>query len=198
MSQTCWRGAGAPDGASMGPLQYWLERTFSQADTVAAFMRTEWGWPATESVHFIGLTLLFGSIAVWDLRLLGMASSVPIAAFHRLVPFAVAGFTLNLLSGSMFLMTEPNQYIYNPAFHFKFLFLGLAGVNVLVFYALMFGRAGAWEGKTTAPAAIKISGALSLAFWMAVIICGRLITFYRPTVCRPGEAIGFIADCIIR
>ena len=182
----------------MGPLQLWLERTFASAHTVAAFMRTEWGWPATESAHFIGLTLLFGSIAAWDLRLLGMASSVPIAAFHRLIPFAVVGFAVNVLSGSMFLMTEPNQYIYNPAFHFKFLFLALAGVNVLVFYLMMLRHTGAWDGKSAAPAAIKISGGLSLAFWMAVIICGRLITFYRPTVCRPGEAIGFIADCIIR
>lgn len=182
----------------MGPAQLWLERTFARADAVAAFMRTEWGWPAIESVHFIGLTLLFGSIAVWDLRLLGLASGVSIAAFHRLVPFAVVGFVVNMLSGSMFLMTEPNQYIYNPAFHFKFLFLALAGVNVLVFYLMMFRRAGAWDGATTAPAAIKISGALSLVFWMAVIVCGRLITFYRPTRCQPDEAIGFIADCIIR
>jgi hypothetical protein len=33
---------------------------------------------------------------------------------------------------------------------------------------------------------------------MAVIICGRLITFYRPTRCLPGQAIAFVADCIIR
>ena len=43
-----------------------------------------------------------------------------------------------------------------------------------------------------------MNGALSLAFWMAVIICGRLITFYRPTRCSPGQAIAFVADCIIR
>ena len=52
----------------MGELQIWLHRTLLKAPTVAAFMRTNWGWPAVESIHFIGLTLLFGTIAVWDLR----------------------------------------------------------------------------------------------------------------------------------
>ena len=72
-------------------------------------MRSEWGWPVVESVHFIGLTLLFGVIATWDLRLLGMAKRVPILAFHRLVPFAVLGFAINAIRGSMFLMTEPEE-----------------------------------------------------------------------------------------
>ena len=50
----------------MGPFQYWFEQTVSQVTPVRLFMQTSWEWPATESVHFIGLTLLFGSIAVWD------------------------------------------------------------------------------------------------------------------------------------
>ena len=70
--------------------QLWLERTLLSVGG-RRFMRTEWGWPIVESVHFIGLTLLFGAIAAWDLRLLGMAKRVPIVAFHRLVPFAVSG-----------------------------------------------------------------------------------------------------------
>jgi hypothetical protein len=151
-----------------------------------------------ESAHFIGLTLLFGSIAVWDLRLLGMAKRVPIAAFHRLVPFAVLGFAINLASGLMFLMTEPNQYIYNPAFHFKMLFIGLAGLNVLVFYLTVFRRASALDAGAAALHVGRLSGGLSLALWTGVIICGRLITFYRPADCKPGQAIGFIADCILR
>jgi hypothetical protein len=146
----------------------------------------------------VGLTLLFGSIAVWDLRLLGMAGGVPIAAFHRLVPFSVLGFAMNAASGSMFLMTEPDQYIYNPSFHFKLLFLTLAGLNIVVFYALFFRRVRTLEGSTRAPAALKVIGAVSLGCWMAVIICGRLITFYRPTRCMPGEAVAFIATCIVR
>lgn len=182
----------------MGEWQRWLEQLLLTAEPVAAFMRTAWGWPAIESVHFVGLTLLFGSIAVWDLRLLGMAGSVPIAEFHRLVPFSVLGFALNAASGSMFLMTEPDQYIYNPAFHFKLLFLALAGVNIAVFYALFFRRVCALDASTRPPAALKVIGTVSLSCWAAVIICGRLITFYRPARCFPDEVIGFLATCIVR
>jgi hypothetical protein len=182
----------------MSAWQLWLERLLLTAEPVAAFMRTAWGWPTMESVHFVGLTLLFGSIAVWDLRLLGIASSVPIAAFHRLVPLSVMGFALNAASGSTFLMTEPNQYIYNPAFHFKLLFMTFAGVNVVVFYALFFRRVRTLERDARPPGVLKVIGAVSLVCWTAVIICGRLITFYRPAGCIPDQVVGFIATCIVR
>jgi hypothetical protein len=62
----------------------------------------------------------------------------------------------------------------------------------------MFRRLNVPGPEAALPTGVKISGALSLAFWTAVIICGRLITFYRPTRCTADRAIGFIADCIIR
>ncbi|MBI2186505.1 MAG: hypothetical protein HYU37_05200 [Acidobacteria bacterium] len=182
----------------MGEWQYWLEHLLLRAEPVGEFMRTAWGWPAAESVHFVGLTLLFGSIVVWDLRLLGVARGIPIGAFHRLVPFAVIGFLLNVGSGSMFLMTEPNQYLYNPAFQFKLLFLTGAGLNIVAFYTLFFRRVRLLDAGARAPAALTVIGAVSLACWIAVIICGRLITFYRPPLCAPGEPLAFIATCIIR
>lgn len=182
----------------MADFQIWLHRTLASAGPVAAFMRTDWGWPTIESVHFIGLTLLFGTIALWDLRLLGMAKRVPIAEFHRLVPFSVLGFAINAGSGSMFLMTEPNQYVYNPAFHFKLLLLGLAGLNILLFYSTVFRRLGTLAPGVEAPRIFKVFGATSLICWTGVIVCGRLITFYRPNPCDPGEAMAFLLECIPR
>ena len=182
----------------MGAFQIWLHKTLASATAVPAFMRTDWGWPTIESVHFIGLTLLFGTIAVWDLRLLGMAKRVPIAEFHRLVPFGVLGFAINAASGSMFLMTEPNQYVYNPAFQFKMLLLALAGLNVVMFYSTVFRHLSALAPDVDAPRIVKIFGAVSLICWIGVIVCGRLITFYRPWPCGPGEAIAFVIECIPR
>jgi len=179
----------------MANFQHWLEQTLRGADTVAALMQTQWAWPIAESVHFIGLTLLFGSIAAWDLRLLGIVKGVPIAAFHRLVPLSVLGFTLNAATGSMFLMTFPDQYIYNPAFHLKVLFLGLAGANVLLFYATTYRRVDVPGARDSIPIGARVAGVTSLVCWMAVIIFGRLITFYRPNGCTGDEAITFLARC---
>jgi hypothetical protein len=180
----------------MSGFQIWLHLTLLKGTIAAAFMRTEWGWPTVESIHFIGLTLLFGTIAVWDLRLLGLLKRVSIAELHRLVPFAVLGFAINASSGSMFLMTEPNQYVYNPAFQFKMLLVALAGLNVIVFYATVFRRLRGLAPGADAPRIVKLFGAASLICWIGVIICGRLITFYRPGLCTPGEPLAFIVECI--
>ena len=182
----------------MVQFQVWLEALFRSAKPVAAFMHMHWSWPGAESVHFIGLTLLFGSIAAWDLRLLGLAKRVPVGAFHRLVPFAVLGFMLNVASGSLFLMTEPDQYLYNPAFHLKVLCVLLAGINVLVFYLTLFHRVNMLGPGEQAPVFARASGAVSLVLWTMVIVCGRMITFYRPVPCRPAEAVTWLADCIVR
>jgi hypothetical protein len=166
---------------------------------IGEFMQTKWAWPAAESAHFIGLTLLFGSIAAWDLRLVGVLKDVPVAAFHKLVPFAVLGFAINVSSGLLFLMTFPDQYIYNPAFQLKVLCLILAGLNVMLFYLTSFRRIATLESGRQPPLLGRLSGAVSLCLWVTVIICGRMITFFRPTrACSAAEVVGFLADCVVR
>lgn len=182
----------------MIPFQVELETVLRSFTRVAEFMQLHWSWPLIESVHFIGLTLLLGSIGAWDLRLIGLAKQVPIAAFHRLIPFAILGFLINAVSGTLFLMTHPDQYVYNPAFHLKVLCVILAGVNVLVFYVIVFRHVRSFEPGTQAPPLARVSGAVSLALWITVIICGRMITFFRPSGCYPGEAVGLLAECIVR
>ena len=94
-------------------------------------------------------------------------------------------------------MTEPDQYIYNPAFHFKLLFMGLAGLNALSFYLTTSKRTmgpGAGDGT---PRAEKVLAICSVSLWIGVIVCGRLLTFFRPGVCGP-EGPGFLAYCIPR
>src|SRR6516225_818186 len=86
------------------------------------FMHTAWGFPVAQSLHFIGLTLLVGTIWLFDLRLLGVAKRIPIAALHRLVPWTLLGYSFNVVTGALLLMTEPDQYILNRAFQFKLLF----------------------------------------------------------------------------
>jgi hypothetical protein len=178
--------------------QVWAEAWLRSFTGVAAFMQQQWSWPVAESVHFVGLTLLLGAIATWDLRLVGFMKQAPAAAFHKLIPVAVAGFTLNAVTGALFLMTFPDQYVYNAAFHVKLLCLLLAGLNVLVFYLTTFRRLSTQDAGEQAPVLGRISGALSVALWLSVIVCGRMITFLRPSPCAPGEAAGLIAQCIVR
>ena len=182
----------------MIPFQVLFEAWLRSFTSIAAFMNMEWSWPAIESLHFIGLTLLFGSIAAWDLRLIGVLKEVPVIAFHRLVPFAIAGFAINVATGFLFLVTFPDQYVYNPAFHLKVLCLMLAGLNVMVFYLTSFRQIASLGPGQQPPLIGRLGGALSLSLWITVIICGRMITFFRPAVCGAGKAVGFLAECIVR
>ncbi len=182
----------------MAPFQVWLVHALSTASpAVARFMHSVWGWPFAESIHFIGLCLLLGPVVMFDLRLLGVAKRIPIVALHKLIPFGLIGFAMNAVTGSMFLMTEPDQYIYNPSFHFKVLFLTVAGTNALSFYLIPWRRIGRLEPGAPAPRSARIIAVVSLSMWMGVIIGGRMLTFYRPGVCGPAGP-GFLAECIPR
>ena len=140
---------------------------------------------------------MLSAIGLFDLRLLGMAKRIPIAALHKLIPFGLLGFAINVTSGSLFLLTEPDQYIYNPSFQFKVLFIAIAGVNALMFYKTSWGRATADNAVPDAPRAAKVAATISLSLWIGVIVCGRLLTFFRPGDC-PASGPGLIADCTPR
>ena len=173
----------------------WLVSTLAQARGVASFMHGTWQWPVAESLHFIGLSLLVGTIVVFDLRLLGIGRRIPIRLVHRLIPYGLVGYGINAATGLMFLLTEPDQYIYNPSFHFKLLFMFVAGVNATAFYLTSYARTTAPDAPLDAPRAAKVIAIVSLCMWMGVIVAGRLLTFYRPWPCGP-EGPGVIVQCL--
>ena len=93
----------------MHALQRWIYDLLRAMTWATPFMTSKWGWPFAETMHFLGLSLLVGTIGMFDLRLLGMGKRVPIRALHRLVRWGVAGYVIALLTGIMFLATEPDQ-----------------------------------------------------------------------------------------
>jgi hypothetical protein len=167
----------------MGAFQYWLTHALLSLKWTSPFMNSKWGWPMCQTIHFLGLSLLVGTVGIFDLRLLGVGKRVPIAALHRLVPWGVAGYCANIITGVLFLTRAPEQYIYNPSFHFKILFMGLAGLNILAFYTAVFRKVTVLGPGADAPLAAKIIAGASLSLWIGVIVCGRLLAFYRPTKC---------------
>jgi hypothetical protein len=176
-------------------IQIWLVKTIHAHSPVAELMHTAWAWPIAESFHFLGLCLLVGCVGTFDLRLLGLGRRVPIAAVHRLIPWGLLGFAINIASGSMFVLTEPDQYIYNPSFHLKLLFMTIGGLNAATFYLTSYRRVFTADASLDAPTHAKVIAAISLCAWMAVIVGGRLITFFRPGECI-GEQTALLLTCV--
>lgn len=174
--------------------QVWLVTSIGRDSFVSGMMSTAWGWPIAESLHFLGLCLLVGCIGTFDLRLLGVARRVPIAVVHRFVPLGIAGFVINASTGLLFLLTAPDQYIYNVSFHFKLLFLAIGGSNAALFYLTTYRQAFGDRAVLDAPRHAKVIAAISLSAWTGVIICGRLLTFYRPNQC-PSVVTTLLLTC---
>jgi hypothetical protein len=160
----------------MEPWEVWVRST-----ELHALVKTYWWiWPVCETLHYFGLSLLLGTVGLFDLRVLGMARGIPPITLHRLIPFGIAGFVLNALTGIVFFFGHPDQYFYNNAFRFKAAFMLLAGINVLVFYSSAFREVSVMGAGADAPLRSKIITGISLGSWVCVLICGRLLTFYRP------------------
>ena len=69
-----------------------------------------WGWPIAEVIHFFGLCLLFATVGMFDLRMMGLARGVSMKELHRLVPVGVAGYLLCAATGFCFIVSAPGQY----------------------------------------------------------------------------------------
>ena len=143
-------------------------------------MYSAWGWPIAEIVHFTGICLLIGTVGMFDLRMMGFMRGLPLAALHRLVPFGVLGFVLSAGSGFLFVVTSPDQYLYNPAWQAKMVLLALAGLNMALFYLTTSRRLALLGPDDAPPTAARVFAAVSLLSWIGVITAGRVITAFRP------------------
>ena len=93
----------------------------------------------------------------------------------RASPIALVAFAFSFASGLGFFCSSPLDYWPNPAFRWKMLLIVLAGINALSF-AIMDRRSRATHTVSCA-LPLKISAGLSLTFWVAVIVLGRLLPY---------------------
>jgi hypothetical protein len=136
-------------------------------------------FPLIESTHVLGLTMVFGTIAIIDLRLLGIASTR--RPFTRIandvLKWTWTAFALTVTTGALMFITNAGVYYHNFYFRMKMATLVLAGINMLMF-ELTAGRSlQRWDKDETAPLAGKTVAALSLVLWISIIFMGRWIGF---------------------
>jgi uncharacterized membrane protein len=143
---------------------------------VMAFVKgTPWVWPTCESLHFLGMSLMFGVLMVVNFRLLGFLQGMSYASVHRLLPFGILGFAVNMLTGMLFFIGEPHQYTRNAPFQWKVLLLVLAGLNFVVLTVYK----GAWTLQEDASPSLSdrlLAGSM-LALSVGVMYCGRMLPY---------------------
>jgi len=146
------------------------------AKKVGSFVTNNtWVWPACETLHFVGLCLLFTVVLIVDLRMLGMAKSISFPALYQLLPFGMLGFVVNLITGMMFFISTPGQYTKGYAFAWKMVFVVLGGINVL--YFMLFDEPWNVGIGDDAPLKAKLVAASAIIVWIGVLFWGHMLPF---------------------
>lgn len=152
----------------------WMETTWINS----LMLDYPWSWVTAETLHFIGMCMLFGPIIIMDLRLLGYDRlKVPATAVHVLIPLTLAGFAINLITGIAFFFGNPYRYAVNISFQLKMVFVLLAGINAIYFWRKASHVLEACGPNDDPPLQLKIVGLTSLLLWTGVLSFGRLIPY---------------------
>jgi hypothetical protein len=154
---------------------HWLRDT----GLAAAVRQSRWIFATGEVFHFIGLCLLIGGILIVDLRLLGFVRQIPVRAALAFLPFVIAGFLINLVTGVLFFVNDPYMYWPNPAFKLKMIVILLAGLNALVFTVMAQREVIGLGPDEDAGTLAKVTAGLSLSLWLIVILLGRLLPAFE-------------------
>lgn len=155
----------------------------SPAKAMRLMTANKYWWAFMMDLHFIGLVMIIGCVGVLDLRTLGFAKGLPIAALQPLVPWALVGLGINIATGILAFIGMPTFYAYDIVFWIKIFALLLLGVNAAAFYFTDTFQVveGLGPGQD-APRAAKIIAVSSLVLWFGVITMGRYIQFYQDTI----------------
>lgn len=158
-----------------------MEQAFVQAiegGTINTWvLSSAWLWPTLEILHFLGLSLLLGSLLIVDLRLAGFFRQIDIAATHRLLPWSFLGFGLNLVTGVLFVFGDPARYAANIGFRWKMVLVLIAGLNALWFYRKINPVMRSWDAHGDTSTLAKLIAFVSLGTWTGVLLLGRLIPY---------------------
>ena len=153
----------------------WLEQT----SMGTAVRESLWLFPVIETIHIFGIILLVGGTSILDLRLMGLTfREEPVTKLaKRFLPWAWAGFIIQVVTGVLMFASEATKMYINAAFQIKMLMIVAAGVNAFVFHSLAYQSVGKWENDPVAPVSARVAGLISILFWFGIVAAGRRIAY---------------------
>ena len=146
---------------------------------LAAAMRGDmWLYPIVEIFHIAGFIVLVGSVVMFDLRVLGLSRGISVRALARhLLPWSAGALIVIVPTGLMMFSAHASEFVDNGAFVLKLTLISLALTNAAAFHAGVFRSAIKWDTTIHCPPAAKAHALASLALWIGVVSCGRLIAY---------------------
>ena len=144
-----------------------------------AIRESGWMFPTIESIHVLAIVLVAGSIAMVDLRLLGVSSRnhAVTKLSTEVLPWVWTAFFFAAVTGSLLFVSNASKYFINIPFRLKLICMACAGANMLIFNLVTSRSVHNWDSSTATPTSAKVAGGLSLFFWILVVAFGRWIGF---------------------
>ena len=155
----------------------WLDWLNDSA--LGAAMRGDlWLYPMVEVVHILGFSVLFGAVLMFDLRVLGLSKNIEVTALARhLLTWSIAALLLVVPAGLMMFSAHPHDFASNGVFILKLCLIAAAGINAVLFHVGVYRSVDRWNTAVAAPGIAKIQALFSIALWVTVILCGRLLAY---------------------
>ena len=134
-------------------------------------------FPLIEATHVISVMLVFGSIAMLDLRLLGVSSRNygVVKISDEVLPWTWVSFLISVITGTLLFIGQATNYLNNNEFKIKMILLALAGINLAIFHFFTWNKVQNWNTGAPTPISAKAAAILSLCLWSGVVIAGRWI-----------------------
>ena len=150
-----------------------------EALPAARWMRESlWAYPCVEIVHIVGFVTLVGAVAVFDLRVLGCVRRIAVTELARLtLPWSIGALLLVVPSGLLMFSAHATDFVANRMFVLKMILLFTAGCNAVFFHVGPYQTVQRWDAHVPAPFGARASAFVSLALWVGVISCGRLLAY---------------------
>lgn len=137
--------------------------------------------PVVEAIHVLTAAVVFGTILIVDLRLLGFPNTHRSFSRieHEVLRFTWGAFIISVVTGVLMFAANATTYYGNTAFRLKMLALLLAGVNMAVFELVTKRGVASWDKDATPAPAARFAGAASIAIWLAVLFIARWIAWTK-------------------
>src|SRR5438128_1823653 len=183
-------------GMSLLAFFEWLGDTSWSVD----LHESQYAYSIIESIHVWTMAVFFGSVVMFDLRLMGWTlRGVPVSeVIRRLQPLTIAAFVIMVITGTLLFFAIPLRSYQNLFFRGKMLLLLIAGLNVWLFHSRIYPKVVTGEADAMPPKAARTAGAVSLTLWICIIFSGRMIAYNWFDCDRQPQAalINFLTSCV--
>ncbi|MGD0956332.1 MAG: DUF6644 family protein [Candidatus Acidiferrales bacterium] len=135
-----------------------------------------WIIPAVQTMHILTVSFVFSSMAMLDLRLMGLAGRGQSISrmISRFVPWIWRALIVLATTGTILIIGEPERELLNSAFRAKMLMLATVALITLLVQRRTKTNDTYWETRATAA---RLIGFVSLLLWIGIVSAGRWIAY---------------------